>query len=406
MKNKTLNVCFVSEDFYPNFIGGQGIYGYHLISGLIKKNVTVTVLAENRSGRKEFWKKFKNLNIVLTPFCFGNQLLLALFEFIYFKLNLFGKHFDILHANQLSGLLFVLFKPKNVKKIVISVHNTNYDMYQVEDSKLKRLLYLPLIFLERIVYRRADALLFNSPQEEKDLVKYYSIKNKPTKSVYLASPKVSFSAKEKEDARKFIRKKLTLQQDTKIVLYLGRLVKRKRVETLIKAMWVLDSKIPFLRQSPGPHLLGEAVEKNGIKNITALIIGNGRERRKLEKLAPANVRFLGFIENTRPYLLASDVFVLTSVAEGGIALSTLEAASYGLPLIVSPSVAGCPIIKNAENGYIVDPDDSNKLAKKIQLTVENYQSMSKESLMKTKLFSWDRSIKETISFYHAILSTA
>lgn len=378
-----MKICFVTEDFYPNFIGGQGIYGFQLITRLAKQRHQIWVLAEKRRGRSVFWEKIKKVSLIQVPFSYGNQLLLAFWEYVYFINKLTKVHFDILHANQLSGLFFVLFKPKNVKKIVVSVHNTNYDMFQVEQSKLKRFLYRPLIFLERLLYRRADALLFNSPDEEKDLRHYYDLKNKPTRSVYLGSQKVKFSLKQQRNARKMIHKKLGLSDDAKIVLYVGRIVKRKRVKTLIEAM-----NIKFNDR------------------IWSIIIGEGPEKKNLEKIAAPKVKFLRFVENTRPYFLAADVFVLTSVAEGGIALSTLEAASYGLPLILSPSPAGNPILEPGKNGYIVSPNNPKQLAKKIQLAINNYKSMSKQSLKKARFFTWEKTAKETIKFYLSLLEKA
>src|SRR3989344_6942279 len=192
-----LNLCFATEDFYPDFIGGQGIYGKELVSQLAKNNIRITVLAEKRKNRREFWQNQKNVKVFLVPFCFGQQLFLALFAYVYFILRCSNQHFDILHANQLSGLFFVLFKPKNIEKIVVSAHNTNYDMYRVTNSSVKRLLYLPLILLERIMYRRADGLLFNSESEKKALLTYYSIKTTNVGLAFLGKPAVNFSQQER-----------------------------------------------------------------------------------------------------------------------------------------------------------------------------------------------------------------
>lgn len=374
-----MKICFITEDFYPNFIGGQGVWGYHLISGLAKKRNNVVVIVENRGKRKKFWRDTKNVELLLTPFCFGNQIILSALEYVVFRIYCGRKQFDILHASQLSALFFVLFRPKNIKKIVVSVHNTNFDMYQVEGSWLKRLLYLPLIWLERIVYTKADALIFNSPLEEKDLKKYYVIKNKPTKSIYLGAEKSTFTSDDRERVRMEIRKKLGLSVDAKIILYVGRIVKRKKVSTLIKAMSQLD------------------------KSLQCVIVGDGVERKKLEQVATNNVQFLGYIDDTKPYFLAADLFVLTSVAEGGIALSALEAASYSLPLILSPSVAGCPLIRDGQNGFIVNSDDSKNLTKKIKEALENSAAMRKKSQELARYFSWKRCVNETLAFYQLLL---
>lgn len=382
MYKKKLKICFATEDFYPEFIGGQGVYGYHLVSELIKLGIDVTVLAETRRKRKAFWQNKNSISLILTPFVFGNQIVLAVFEYVLFIWKLKDTQFDIVHANQLSALLFVLFKPKNVNKIIVSVHNTYYDLQHVTESKIKRFLYKPLIFLEKIVYQKADGLIFNSPDEEKALCSYHRIINKPKRSIYLGTHIPRLTEREKQKAQKKIRRELTIGKNDTIVLYIGRLVKRKKVDILLKALEILNT------------------DK---KNVYGVIIGKGVEKRILEHHAPPNTRFLGHVENTSGYLLAANVFVTLSVAEGGFSLSVLEAAAYGLPLIVSPSVAGFPIIVNEKNGYVVDSDDPKILANKIMLSLNNSQKMGILSQKFAKRFSWKECAMETVDFYNSLL---
>lgn len=360
---RKLKICFVTEDFYPEFIGGQGVYGYHLVAGLNKLGCEVTVLAEDKVGRREFWKN-TGIKALLVPFCFGNQLILAFWEYLIFRFRCSNLYFDIVHANQLSGLFFALLRPSNVGKIIVSAYNTNYDMAQITTSPIKRLLYQPLIYLERIIYQRADGILFNSPDEERALVKYYQIKVK-TKSIFPGVDMMEKLGQERKTNRQ------------KTVLYVGRLVKRKKVDTLIKAI-------------------------NLIKSVKLLIVGQGIERENLEKIAGPNVKFLGFIDDTRPYFLRADLFVTVSLAEGGFLLSALEAASFGLPLILSPEAAGFPIIKEGVNGFIADPNDYKSLSKKIIQVLKNSKQMGLESRKLASNFSWDSSVKRTVKFYEEI----
>ena len=100
MRKKPHNICFVTEDFYPSFIGGQGVYGKELVAGLAQKWIAVTVIAEKRNKRREFWERVARVRVLLVPFCFGNQLLLAIFQYVYFIVCYHSEQFDILHANQ------------------------------------------------------------------------------------------------------------------------------------------------------------------------------------------------------------------------------------------------------------------------------------------------------------------
>lgn len=380
-RNKNIkNICLVTEDFYPDFIGGQGIYGKNLVEQLAKKGISVTVLAENRGDRKKFWIKKKNIKLILVPFCFGNQLLLGFWEYLNFIIYERKNYYDVVHANQLSGFFFALFKPKNVGKLVLSIHNTNYDMSLETESIVKKIFYQPLIFLEAIMYRYIEGFLFNSPDEEKAFIKHYPLKNIQTKSVYLGYDRLGVNKFEKEKLNTDVKKELHLPKDAKIVLFVGRMVKRKKVETLIKAMDIINND-----------------------NVYTVLIGKGSDINRLQAISPSNVKFLGFVEDTKKYFLLADLFVLTSVAEGGFSLSVLEAASYGLPLIVSPSASGFPIIRENKNGYIVNPDNSENLAEKILLTLKNQNKFSKESLRLSKNFSWEKTARETLDFYQSLL---
>lgn len=380
-----MRICFVTEEFYPNFVGGQGIYGYNLVSQLQKLGHKITVLAEYSRGRAAFWHGQRNIQLILVPFCFKNPLILAFFEYLVFILKLRGTYFDIIHANQLSGLFFVLFKPKNVGQVVVSIHHTNHDMREITNFWLKRLLYYPFIWLERMMYQRANGLLFNSPDEQKAVSSYYDLKNRKTTVVYLGVEMPRFTKKEKQTTRERIRKNLKIAKDAAIVLYVGRLVKKKRVDVLLSALSQLNDS----------H-----------QNIFGIIIGRGREAERLKSLSPPNVIFKGFVSDTKPYFLSADCFVTTSVAEGGFLLTALEAASYGLPLILSPSAAGFPIVKEGVNGYIIDPNDPEKLADKIKRVIDDsrvVKEMGKESKRLARQFSWEKCTKETLEFYFSIM---
>jgi len=372
-----LKICFVTEDFYPDFIGGQGIYGFNLVSNLAKKVGKVVVIAENRKGRKSFWRDKKNIQLSLVPFCFGNQILLALFEYLQFLRKFSKVDFDILHANQLSGLFFVLFRPKNIDKIIVSEWNTYSDMQKGASSSLKKIFYMPLIALEKLTYRLADGILVSSVGEETNFKSNFKFKGN-LKVVTPGTSKVEFSERERKIARDKLRKKLNLPKDSKIVLYVGRLVRRKNVDVVLKALIILRNK-----------------------NIYGVISGRGRDFYRLMDQAPKNVRFLGFAKDLKELYLGSDLFVTVSVAEGGFLLTALEAASYGLPLILSKSASGSSIVREGENGYICS-SNPRELSKKILEALKNSKSLAKESKKIPAKFTWNKCVDETLNFYKEI----
>jgi len=103
------------------------------------------------------------------------------------------------------------------------------------------------------------------------------------------------------------------------------------------------------------------------KDAVLLIIGDGplgdELRQQIADLKLAErVHMLGEIQNVRDYLVASDIFVLTSLSEG-ISVSLLEAMAVGLVPVVTAVGGNLQIIRDGENGYLVDPEDVEGIAK-------------------------------------------
>jgi glycosyltransferase involved in cell wall biosynthesis len=68
-----------------------------------------------------------------------------------------------------------------------------------------------------------------------------------------------------------------------------------------------------------------------------------------------NVLFLNNRVNVRDYLIASDVFVMTSKLEG-LGNASIEAMACGLPIVLYNSPGLRDLIQNDDNGLLVDPD--------------------------------------------------
>ena len=128
-----------------------------------------------------------------------------------------------------------------------------------------------------------------------------------------------------------------------------------------------------------PTLLRAAVEvlKHHPKT-TFIIAGSGPEAPKLQSLAMRfglgeRVIFTGAFsrDEVRELLAASDIYVSTALSDSGIAISTLEAMSSGLPAIVTDFGDNSAWIREGENGFLFKPEDHQDLAKKIGSLIEN-----------------------------------
>lgn len=109
-----------------------------------------------------------------------------------------------------------------------------------------------------------------------------------------------------------------------------------------------------------------------------IIVGEGEQKEHLICLAKSlnifdSVKFVGWIPNDKlpKYLASVDVYVSTSISDGGLAISTAEAMASGLPVILTDFGDNGKWIKDGINGFVFPVKDSKTLARKIIYLLEN-----------------------------------
>jgi len=115
-----------------------------------------------------------------------------------------------------------------------------------------------------------------------------------------------------------------------------------------------------------------------IPDAKFIVVGDGPERAFLENVINMNglkdsVIFTGSIPHDQipEYLSAADVYVSTSLSDGGIAVSTLEAMSSGLAPISTDVGDSRVWIEDGVNGFVVPIRDPVTLAEKIIYLFQN-----------------------------------
>jgi len=184
-----------------------------------------------------------------------------------------------------------------------------------------------------------------------------------------------------------IRKKFYINENDKVILYVGRLTQVKRVEIVIKlAKKFKGEKVKFI------------------------IVGDGSLLNFYKKFASndKNIIFTGWVDKTiiPAFYLISNVLILPSLSEG-LPNVLLECAASGKPAI-SMNINGIPdIIKHGKTGFLVDPYDFESLYKytKIILNDKDIQDkLGKNAFNKVKnKFSWKNIIKKYEKLYKDVL---
>jgi glycosyltransferase involved in cell wall biosynthesis len=141
------------------------------------------------------------------------------------------------------------------------------------------------------------------------------------------------------------------------VLFVGRLEKRKGIETLFKAIPLVLKEVPDARF----HIVG---------SDTNLAPNGGSYRdhllQNMDKKYHKNVRFVGYVNDNelKDFYRNCDIFVAPSLYES-FGLIYLEAMAWGKP-VIGCDVGGVPeIVEDGETGILIPPEDENALAEAI-----------------------------------------
>ncbi|OGG49580.1 hypothetical protein A2704_07185 [Candidatus Kaiserbacteria bacterium RIFCSPHIGHO2_01_FULL_54_36b] len=158
----------------------------------------------------------------------------------------------------------------------------------------------------------------------------------------------SFRPPESSTAKEDLKKKLGISERS--LVYMGRVSYEKSIDQLLKALVLLVPQMP---------------------DIKLVIVGDGPERAKLGNLAKSlgieqNVHFSGFLfdERLTEVLQTSDLFVTASKSEN-MPLAVLEAMACGLPVVTVTSLGLSEIVQDESNGYLLPPDDPQRMTKAI-----------------------------------------
>jgi glycosyltransferase involved in cell wall biosynthesis len=251
---------------------------------------------------------------------------------------------DILHGHWAfpSGYIAFLMSKIFGKPFVVTIHGGEINM-------LKKFKFLQKIIIKGL--NQSSQVIANSTFTKNEMI---TLGIDPKKITIIKVPPNFVEIETDTENIKTFRKKFT-DSESKIILFVGRLVELKGVEYLIKSLIEL--------KNTKAHLI---------------VAGDGPLKKDLEKLTTTldledKVTFFGRSDKQQLGLLhsISDVFVCPSIIDSqgateGLGLVIPEAMKSGLPVIAS-AVGGIPdTVKNEENGLLVDPKNSLAIADAIE----------------------------------------
>jgi glycosyltransferase involved in cell wall biosynthesis len=398
---ENVNICFVTPEYFP-ISGGTGAYVYYLSHSLQKLGHNVHVVARHK---KDSEKIIDGINVHYRKGT-GN----ALTRYWRFarsaskKIEELNKQigFDVIHANLPLVPSFAIPKD-SAKALVCAVHSTwKGEALVTRQSNPKELNPNEKMMLrfnrllrryETKLMKRSDALIAVSRYTVGELTELYGIEEKKIHVIYNG---VDINKFKPRPDRAELRREFGLEEEKKIVLFVGRLYHRKGLEILLRS-------IPPVIQEFGDVKF--AISGTGFKKKEQSLRNLAKEL-EIEDY----VMFLGYVPDEKlPDLYsASDIFVLPAIYEN-FPFAILEAQATALP-VISTKVGGIPeFLVDNENGFLIDPGDSAQLTQRVLILLQDPKLAEEMGRRGRKLieekFAWRLITSQVIDLYNKLLET-
>ncbi len=245
--------------------------------------------------------------------------------------------------------------------------------------------------LQRHNLHKVDAIIADSQQSKKDIVRFTGINEHKIHVIYLAAGEQFTRIKNQESRIKEIKKRYNLPE--KFVLYVGDVTWNKNLPRLLKA--IKKTNIPLV-------MVGKALVDT---NFDATNPWNA-DRLLIQKLSEGdnNIIRLGFVPDDDLVTLynIATVSVMSSIYEG-FGLPVLESMACGCPVITTSGGSLAEVAGNAAifvDGY--DEDSMRLGIKKVYNDLSLQKELSKKGLERAQMFSWKKVATETIDVYKKV----
>ena len=386
-----IKIAFVTDVIYPFTYGGAEKRIYELSKRLVELGDEVTIIGLKwwRGPSSFKMKRVKVKGTAPAPNLYVRDRR-SLGEPIYFAATLLYMclkdlrkmhELDVIDCNEFPYLhcyTIRLLKTTARTKMIISWWEIWQDIWPKVLGKLALLGRI----IERLMLRLPDAHITDSTFTRRILVSYGV---EPTKIKVISSG---------VDISKILR--IRPSEKKSDVIFVGRLIRNKRVDLLIRAIQYLVEDFP---------------------DIKVVIVGSGPEYRNLRRLVyelnlKKQIEFTGKLKSEEAVislLKSSKVFVYPTAIEGGWSISALEASASGLPIVSvkqTPLGASTDNVINGYNGFLVEKEDPRLIADKIRVLLSDdnlREQMGRNALRFAQKFDWSVQVRRLRNFYKQVL---
>ena len=300
------------------------------------------------------------------PYC--DEKIVILFERRPFKINNINaifklkkiidkENFDLIHCHTPMGGVVTRIAAKKARKKGTKVIYTAHGFHFYKGAPLINwLLFYPI---EKWLSKYTDILItINNEDYELAKNKFKKTKVKFINGEGIKTEKYDIEMSDKEKLE--LRKSLGLKKDDFVIIYVAELSKRKNQGMAIKVIKKLSLKY---------------------SNIKFLVVGkdsyNGVYQDLTKKLdLEDKIIFTGRRNDVPKLMKISDIAISTSRQEG-LPVNIMEAMLSNLPIVATNCRGNRDLIKNGENGYLVNINDVDNFATFVEKIYNNNSDLYK-----------------------------
>jgi len=382
---------------------GLGPTFYHLSREQVRQGLNVYVISKGYPRQKRF-EEIMGVHVhrVMNPYN-----LFAPYELIKLKKRV---KIDLVHAHATSGPFYAIYRKllqsgRMKTPYVVQVHGTTKGVLAASSKfipeTLSKTTYRQIvrrvtsIFRESILWKSADALIAVSDSIAKELAVLYDI---PQERINVVPNGVDLQIFFPRQSRTMILKRLGLNPDARMILYLGGFRPLKGPTFLIEAVEKIrekfeDLKVVFVGNPEHP------LERYYVKSTLNLI-----KQFKLENMICV-VKKIPFGQLPE-YYSAADALIVPSIYEA-LGKVALEAMACGTPVVASAVGGLTQLISDGKTGILVRPGDPEELAEAMVRIITDTDLRKKLSLEAKQLvkgqFTWTHTAKGVLAVYQKLL---
>lgn len=272
------------------------------------------------------------------------------------------RKYDIVYCHTPTGSIVTRLAVATIKKSPVVVYMA-HGFHFFKTAPLKNWLFFYPI--EKLLAKWTDYLITIN-QEDFELAQK---KKMYKRNIYkIPGVGVDFSrlgTKLSNNLKEELRKDLGIEKNDIVLVYVAELISNKNQGKLLETLKLLLVKYP---------------------NIKLLLVGpdhnNGKYLEYAKKLnVENNVIFTGWRNDVGNLLQESNIYVASSIREG-FGINLVEAMACGLPVIAFENRGHKEIIKNGENGYLIEQGNINKMAEYIEKILDDsyiYNTLSEKA---------------------------